>query len=118
VAQLPHKVTSGIRSPSPLLIGARSGNTRHTFDGLIDDVRISTVALAQEQLLMTNERASEQTAGWWKFEVDPGVYRDSSSHANNIAAKIVQAPREDPRSSALVDFCHVLLNTNEFLYVD
>ena len=118
VAQLPHKVTSGIRSPGPLLIGARSGNARHIFDGLIDDVRISTVALAQEQLLMTNERASEQTAGWWKFEVDPGVYRDSSSHANNIAAKIVQAPREDPRSSALVDFCHVLLNTNEFLYVD
>jgi hypothetical protein len=28
------------------------------------------------------------------------------------------AAREDPARAALVDFCHALLNTNEFLYVD
>ena len=39
---------------------------------------------------------------------------------------LVRAPREDERAAAraflakqpLSDFCHVLLNTNEFLYLD
>jgi hypothetical protein len=118
IAQVAHKVTSGIRSNAPVTIGARAPNGTHLFDGLIDDVRISDIALPPERLLIADERASEHTAAWWKFEADPGVYADSSGHGNAIAPRMVEAPAEDPKMSALVDFCHVLLNTNEFLYVD
>ena len=46
VASLRHHVTSGIRSESPLQIGARSGTGGNLFDGLVDDVRLSDAALA------------------------------------------------------------------------
>jgi hypothetical protein len=118
IAHVAHKVTSGIRSNAPVTIGARAPNGTHLFDGLIDDVRISDIALPPERLLIADERASEHTAAWWKFVADPGVYADSSGHGNAIAPRMVEAPAEDPKMSALVDFCHVLLNTNEFLYVD
>ncbi|HEX5176669.1 MAG TPA: DUF1553 domain-containing protein, partial [Chthoniobacteraceae bacterium] len=68
IAQVAHKVTSGIRSNAPVTIGARASVGTHLFDGLIDDVRISNIALPPERLLIADERASEQTAAWWKFE--------------------------------------------------
>ncbi len=118
VATLSHKVTSGIRSPAPLQVGARGADDKNLFDGLVDDVRISNVALAAEHLLINDPASSEHTVGYWKFENDPGVYKDSSQYGGDIEAKIIDAPKIEPRASALVDFCHVLLNSNEFLYVD
>jgi mono/diheme cytochrome c family protein len=118
IAQVAHTVTTGIASDAAVTIGARAPHGTHLFDGLIDDVRISRTALPSERLLLADERASEQTAAWWKFEPDPGVYADSSGHGNAIVPRIIATPSEDPKMSALVDFCHVLLNTNEFLYVD
>lgn len=118
VAQVAHKVTAGIRSDAPVTIGARAPEGGHHFDGLIDDLRISDLTLPPEHLLVADERAGEHTAAWWKFEPDPGVYSDSSGHGNAIAPRIIEAPPDDPKMSALVDFCHVLLNTNELIYVD
>ena len=46
------------------------------------------------------------------------MYKDSSPRGNDIEAKIVQAKPSDPARAAFVDFCHVLLNSNEFLYTD
>jgi hypothetical protein len=47
------------------------------------------------------------------------VFRDSSPHKNDIHPQV--AGRQiitDRKTEALVDFCHVLLNANEFLYVE
>ncbi len=117
-ATIPHRVTSGIRSTVPLQIGARSATGGNLFDGLIDDVRISNVVLPPERLLLNNAAISANTLGYWKFENDPGVYKDSSSHGADIAVPVLNAPKLDPRAAALMDFCHVLLNTNEFIYLD
>lgn len=116
--QLKHSVTSGIRSEAPLVIGGRDEAGKHLFDGLIDDVRISRVPLPQSQLLVDREGTSEHTVGYWRFEAEPGVYRDSTSRGGDIAAAMIQAPKMDPTTSAWVDFCQVILNSNEFLYVD
>jgi hypothetical protein len=113
-----HTVTSGIRGDVPLFIGGRAGTTEHVFDGLIDDLRISNIPLRQEQLLFTSAALNEHTVGYWKFEPDPGPYEDSSPVGNDITAPTVAGPRVEPRTAALVDFCHVLLNSNEFLYID
>jgi mono/diheme cytochrome c family protein len=113
-----HKVTSGIHGPGPLAIGATALQNNAIFDGLIDDVRLSSVPLRAEQLLFTSAGVNEHTVGYWKFENDPGPYEDSSPRGNDISAAAVTGPQEDPRFGALVDFCHVLLNSNEFLYVD
>ena len=118
VANIAHKVTAGIRSHAPLRIGARGDDAKNLFDGLIDDVRLSNVALTSEQLLLTSAATTESTVGYWKFENEPGVYKDSSQRHADIAPRIIEAPKIDPRASAFADFCQVLLNSNEFLYLD
>lgn len=119
VAQIPHKTVSGIRSQSSLWVGGRGGDgAGHLFDGVVDDLRISSIPLPQEQLILTRDGVNEHTVGYWKFENDPGPYKDSSKRTGDIAARQVEGSRVEPKQAALADFCQVLLNSNEFLYVD
>jgi len=118
-AKVSHKVISGIRSPAAFVIGGRGSMKEHLWDGPIDDVRLSRVALRQEQLLLTSETLSEATCGYWQFEPKPNVFRDSSANKNDIHPVVGgQKIITDRKTEALVDFCHVLLNANEFLYVE
>ncbi len=117
VVNVAHKVTSGLANKSSLVIGGRAGDTQYVFDGLIDDVRFSDTALAQEQLLFTSAGVNEHTMGMWRFEAE-GPLKDYSGRGADIEAHAKAVAKEDPRDAALTDFCHVLLNANEFLYVD
>jgi hypothetical protein len=56
--------------------------------------------------------------GYWKFEPTPSHYADSSGHSHDISVAANKAQQKDPRLTALIDFCHILLNSNEFLYLD
>ena len=119
VARASHKVTASLRSESAFTMGGRADDANHLWDGLIDDVRLSNSALRLEQLLLTSEALSERTVGYWQFETAATYFKDASGLGNDIRVKT--APPEagpDPRAAALADFCHVLLNANEFLYVD
>jgi hypothetical protein len=119
IAKVSHKVVSGIRSPASFVIGGRGSMKEHLWDGPIDDVRLSRVALRQEQLLLTSETLTEATCGYWQFEPKPNVFRDSSPNKNDIHPVVAgQRITTDRKTEALVDFCHVLLNANEFLYVE
>ena len=118
VANIPHTTIANIHSTTPLTIGGRAGEAKHLWDGVIDDVRLSNVALAKEELLLTKEGASEQTRGYWRFEPTPGVFKDSSIFAHDIQPPTIAPPKIDAKQTAVADFCHVLLNSNEFLYVD
>jgi hypothetical protein len=60
---------------------------------------------------------SDSTVGYWRFE-EPDALKDSSSNAHNIRPEVSPSAQLDPAMAALVDLCHVLLNSNEFLYVD
>jgi hypothetical protein len=100
-------------------IGGRDGQPGHGWDGLIDEVRLSRTALPKEQLLIHDgEVAAGQVAGHWKFETDPGFLSDSAGLQPPLG-RPARAKAEPAASEAgLVDFCHVLLNSNGFLYVD
>ena len=117
-ANVPHTTIANIRGTAPLTIGGRSGEAKHLWDGAIDDVRLSRIALAKDELLVTKEGASETTCGYWRFEPTPGVFKDSSTFAHDIQPRATAPPKIDAKLEALADFCHVLLNSNEFLYVD
>ena len=117
-ANVLHTTTANIRGTAPLTIGGRFGEAKHLWDGVIDDVRLSSAALAKEELLVTKEGASESTCGYWRFEPTPGVFKDSSAFAHDILPRAIAPPKMDAKMEALTDFCHVLLNSNEFLYVD
>jgi hypothetical protein len=113
-----HKMTSLERAHTEFTIGGHGTKPTHTWDGLIDDVRLSATALRPEQLLLSAEGATERTVGYWQFEPKPGPYRDSSSHGLHLRTPGAAADAADPQTAALIDLCHVLLNSNEFLYVD
>ncbi|QDU62106.1 Planctomycete cytochrome C [Planctomycetes bacterium Pan216] len=117
-ANTPHLVRKDYRPKGlPFFIGGRHHQSGQGWDGLIDEVRLSDVALTPEQLLVQNSSDRASTVGRWRFESDPGVYADSSKQHNNMEPTRFGANSSE-RMMALTDFCHSLLNSNEFLYVD
>ncbi len=115
-AGVKHKVTDHYRSDVPVVLGGRHGSTRHYWDGLLDDVRISNKALTQDQLLISDPSSNAATVGFFQFEPSLGLLADSSP--SQLAARMSTTQPTTRREQALVDFCHVLLNSNEFLYLD
>jgi hypothetical protein len=93
---------------------------------LIDEVRLSKKALAKEELLY-NDGGPARTSicGHWLFEDQPGIFKDSAGVQADLvkpaaapSAAATAAQSGVKADAALVDFCHVLLNSNRFLYVD
>ena len=84
-------------------------------------MRLSATALPPDQLLVNNAAARDTTLGLWRFEEQPGFASDESGHDNHLQPTLPSASstkRLDPHAAARIDFCHVLLNSNEFLYVE
>ena len=117
VATLPHEIGSDIQTTAPLRLGSRDAKSGH-FDGLLDDVRLSRGALKREQLLLTAEGVTGQTVGYWQFEPMPGLFHDTTPHGLKIQPVKNLPVAKSPENAAWTDLCHVLLNSNEFLYVD
>jgi hypothetical protein len=112
-------VRGGYDSQSPLVLGSASGAKPSRWDGLLDDVRLSAGALPAEALLVNNTAPRDTTVGLWRFEDEPGRLADESPHNNRLHTSPTPAAGAiKPQDAARVDFCHVLLNSNEFLYVE
>ena len=118
-AQVAHRVTGHHRSSAALMIGGRDGSALHQWDGLIDDVRVSDSAREESELLIHDSQTDQATVGFWHFESEPGFYQDASLRANHLTrASASPADRKAPHTIALSELCHILLNSNEFFYVD
>ena len=118
IAKVPHKITGGFLNTLSLNLGGRAAKSGG-FDGMIDDVRLSSGALKQDELLLTHDMATEKTAGFWQFESKPSAFRDVSANKNDIHPPLSAArAAATARAAALADFCHALLNSNEFIYID
>ncbi|XZE53369.1 DUF1549 domain-containing protein [Planctomycetaceae bacterium SH139] len=119
---LPHTAVGQIESQANLVIGGRDTSNVNLFDGLIDDVRISSQVLPPDQLLVAvsedRSRAVVGGDGFWRFNAEPHWAHDHSGNDRHLLppGQLLQLP--DPERIALVDLCHALLNSNEFLYVD
>ncbi len=112
--EFPNPLVSMTANHDPLSVG--SGRKADHFDGLIDDVRLSNEALSQSELLHTAEGFTSATIGYWKFEPKPGLLKDSSP--DGLPMELGgRGAKFTPAYAAFVDLCHVLLNSNEFLYV-
>ncbi|MBI2807889.1 MAG: DUF1553 domain-containing protein [Planctomycetes bacterium] len=118
-----HKILTTAGSQGPFSIGGTAGKLERPWDGLIDDVRLSRNVLSQKQLLFASDAVTKDAVGYWRFEPGASFLRDSSP--SGLALQVVRsakAPpvvvRVEPRRAAWIDLCQVLLNANEFLYVD
>ena len=117
IATVKHSITSDVSNAVPLSLGFRTGSDDSFFDGLLDDIRLSYTALPVEQLLLTSEKPGPETQAFWRFEPVPGIFEDSSDHAIRLSARRGNSTPATPAHAALADLCHVILNSNEFLYV-
>ena len=112
-----HGIVGGLSSDQPLTIGFRQGSKENGFDGVIDDVRISASVLNPEQLLLTSEPVGATTVGFWRFEPVPGLLEDSTKNSHRLRLMRSESVPLSPEQTALADLCHIVLNSNEFLYV-
>ena len=118
-AAVRHKVTGGYRSKSSFMIGGRDGQKSHGWDGLIDEIRLSRVALPKEQLLLVDGvPQGTSVVGHWTFESDPGFFKEVGNRVKPLGRPELPKTPGVASESGLIDFCHVILNSNEFLYVD
>jgi hypothetical protein len=118
-ASVRHKVTGGYRSKAAFMIGGRDGQKSHGWDGLIDEVRLSRAALPREQLLLVEGTpAGDAVAGHWTFEIEPGFFKENGGRLKPLGRPEMPKVPGVASETGLADFCHVLLNSNEFLYVD
>jgi hypothetical protein len=115
VFQCGHRITRFGGKGLMSLGGATDGKKDRIWDGLLDDIRLSRGVLKPDELLL-HGTTSQRTQNFWRFE-EPGLLRDSAA-GWHLTLPTPPAPKIDPRHAALVDLCHVLLNTSEFLYVD
>ncbi len=110
-----------VGNAAPVAIGRTGVKPQHLFDGLIDDVRISRGLLDLESTLFTDESPAAGTLAHWTFEATPGVFRDvaasDSQPGLDLTPSRAAVDTSDPGRKALVDLCHVLLNSSEFFYV-
>ncbi len=118
-----HKVMKMSPARGPFTIGGTAGKQERSWDGMVDDVRLSNSALPQKQLLINTNGTTKDTVGYWQFEATPGMLQDSSPNRLTLqrfsSASVPAVPMAiDARRAAWIDFCQVLLNANEFLYVD
>jgi hypothetical protein len=129
VKTVPHAFTGSHASSRAFAIGGRdagradaaraSGVAAHVWDGLIDDVRLSNRPLAQGELLWEDGDPGDAVVGHWTFEETPGFAADSSGHGRRLTRGLPPPPVKNLRRyEAIVDLCHVLFNTSEFLYVE
>ena len=118
-ADVGHEITGELVNSAPMTIGADSGKDPKSFHGVIDDVRISSVALPASRMLQTAESVTDSTLGFWKFEAKPDVFGDSSGHGRTLDRPVPSGkPAQSASQAALADFCHALLNSSEFLYTE
>ena len=111
VTEVAHQVVSGVQTDLPLVIGGRSDTDAHAWDGLIDDVRLARTALPKEALTISDWAAAADLVHWTFDGPESLVSSPGQQTLEFVSGKAVASP-------ALIDFCHVLLNSNEFLYVD
>ena len=103
---------------SVLTLGGRKDG-QWSWDGLLDEVRLTASEVSGPELLWVHEGALPQTVGLWSFEPRPGYFHDSSGRGHPLQSpQRTGRDRPNARMLALADLCHALLNSNEFLYLE
>ncbi|UUO09060.1 DUF1549 domain-containing protein [Blastopirellula sp. J2-11] len=107
------EIIAGLRNEYPLVIGGRTGTKSCSFDGLVAEVRAVPSALSPDQLLIRQTNEVNEVVGHWKFAKPTGSLASLEGGVDLTSGD--SAINSD--TAAWVDFCHILLNSNEFLYV-
>lgn len=111
----PHQLVAGISNPKrALVLGGRDQTLSSMFDGSIARFTLTDHALKTEQLLIKGAKSNKALSdlSFVKANLPSNLVRLLPS-----GPKPASTPA-DPFYQSVVDLCHSLLNSNEFLYID
>jgi hypothetical protein len=115
-------VTADAPFSGTLVVGAAGAVARDGWDGLVDELRLVPTLAAGQSLLDDGGRSPAATLAHYRFETEPGVFREEAARLPDLRAVPRGTDATNGKASApppaLVDLCHTLLTSNEFLYVD
>ncbi len=109
---VPHSVRTGLsKGVSNLVIGGVNKRaSSHQWDGRIEAARVTRGILPEEAFTSDPSKWSAPAIVTWNAKegpTDPLVWASAEAPPKAL----------DPRQQAMADLCHVLLNTNEFIYL-
>ncbi len=122
-ATVDFKSAKGITGRFSVVLGGRFKQARHTWDGQMDQVALIPGVLSADnvQLLAHTRIATKSVLPFsplavWDFDNEASRLVDSTGHRNVLTteAKLTLNPIE----RGVAELCHVLLNSNEFVYID
>ncbi len=109
-----HPVVGGYANPErPIYLGGRDRDSRSLWDGVVSRVTVSRGMTAEEDLLVSKP----QGGGGCLFDAQADSLK-ATSEPRFIWDKVATAAAARPAElDVLTDFCHALINSNEFLYL-
>lgn len=125
-AEVEFKSAQGITGNFPVMLGGRTKQRLHKWDGNLDQMSLFAKSLTIpeitalfQQRLTTSALESLAPAALWTFDDAERPFADTTEASHHLQ------PAEDrslnpnsPLQTAVAELCHVLLNSNEFVYID
>ena len=113
-SNIAHQVIASEEQDYPFMLGGRTNQKRHRWDGWLDEVQLLNVALTKEEILNQEFKPSKESiVGNWNFDSQELPISDTIHQR----ALVVQGVKQSI-PQGLIDICHILLNSNEFIYID
>ena len=97
------------------MIGGRERESRSLWDGAISRVVVTNSALPQSQLTFGSKEAAPRSM----FDAQAETLASTSEprFVWEQSKPKESSKRKSARHEAVADFCHALINSNEFLYL-
>ena len=122
-ATVPFPSAEGIKGSFPIVLGGRNKQKSHQWDGRLDQPALFSRSLEQTTVsklfsagLNSAAIENEHPLAFWSFDQPEQPFVDDSGNEHSLEPT---APQQlNPLEKAVAELCHVLLNSNEFVYID
>ena len=123
IAEVEFKTAAGMTNQFPVTVGGRTKQRQHRWDGQVDQVAVYNKALPADsieqlfgEVLSSASIAAISPTAFWNFDAAELPLADTTSNQHNLRS--TEEAAVDPLEQAVAELCQVLLNCNEFVYID
>jgi len=122
-AEVSFKSANGLTGAFPITVGGRTKQSRHRWDGQLDQIclfdrmlNIVTIEGLFQKRLSTAAVLKQTPTALWNFDHPENMTADASPSGHRLIS--ADKPSGSPLETSVAALCHVLLNSNEFVYID
>ena len=105
-----------VRDDRQLILGGRGQEGRSMWHGSIARLSLTPAKLQRDQLFIGGGKAPVEPIGDWLFDDSSRLEQPSQALSWLRPSRRDSGPGS-PEFAVIADFCHLLLNSNEFLYL-